>query len=124
MAQTLLELVLRTRDLERLVDEVPDIVAIVESLAPFTQRHYDRLQLLTQQATFLDYLWNSMKLDSADDKEEEEEEDEEEEDDDDAKMDVGPTAEDVRDSDSGVMEEEEEEEEEEEVDDDNDRTEA
>ena len=90
VAQTLLELLLRVRDMDELVKDVPNIVGIVESLTPFTQRHYDRLQLLTQQTTFLDYLWNSMKLDATEDVGEEE----------DSKMEEGE-----RDSDSGVMEE-------------------
>ena len=96
VAQTLLELLLRVRDIDELVKDVPNVVGIVESLTPFTQRHYDRLQLLTQQTTFLDYLWNSMKLESLED---------------DANDGMSRTEEgekmdeDERDSDSGVMDE-------------------
>ena len=100
------ELLLRVRDMDELVKEVPNIVGIVESLTPFTQRHYDRLQLLTQQTTFLDYLWNSMKLEALEEKDDDGEGKTTNESIDDAEEDDKMEEDDVRDSDSGVMDEE------------------
>lgn len=114
VAQTLLELLLRVRDVDELTKDVPNIVGIVESLTPFTQRHYDRLQLLTQQATFLDYLWNSMRLEATTEEDNGDNENENDFDNviertkaEDSKMEEdGGDAD--RDSDSGVMEEDSE----------------
>ena len=103
VAQTLLELLLRVRDVEELAKDVPNIVEIIEALTPFTQRHYDRLQTLTEQATFLDYLWNSMKLDAIEDEEIGDEDNERTGAETNDKMDAESGH--VRDSDSGVMDE-------------------
>jgi len=44
------------------IEGFSDLQTIIESLLPYTERHFQRLSRLTQQATFLDYTWQLMRL--------------------------------------------------------------
>ena len=65
-AQSILSIVLRTRGHEELL-ELPKMKDIIESLLPYTERHYERVNRLVQQSMFVNYSWDCMKLSSMDD---------------------------------------------------------
>lgn len=44
------------------IEELPDAQATIESLLPYTDRHFTRLSKIAQQSTFLDYMWCVMKM--------------------------------------------------------------
>ena len=44
------------------IQKYPDSQATIEALLPYTDRHFQRLSRIAQQATFLDYTWCVMKM--------------------------------------------------------------
>ena len=44
------------------IEMYPDAQSIIEALLPYTDRHFQRLSRVAQQATFLDYTWAVMKM--------------------------------------------------------------
>eukprot|EP00112_Aurelia_sp_Birch-Aquarium-sp1_P018301 Seg435.11 transcript_id=Seg435.11/GoldUCD/mRNA.D3Y31 product="Transducin beta-like protein 3" protein_id=Seg435.11/GoldUCD/D3Y31 len=59
--QTVLSIVLKTKSPDDLAN-LSNMKESVEALLPYTERHFNRLNRLLQQSTFLDYTWQSMKL--------------------------------------------------------------
>lgn len=64
IAQTVYELIFRTYPPEVLCQgEHIDLGRqLVEQFLPYTERHYARINRLAQQVSFVDFLWNNMKL--------------------------------------------------------------
>ncbi|XP_022240688.1 transducin beta-like protein 3 isoform X2 [Limulus polyphemus] len=60
-AQTVISVILKSYSAEELL-EFPEMKENVQSLLPYTERHFQRMNRLFQQATFLDYMWQCMKL--------------------------------------------------------------
>eukprot|EP00730_Choanoeca_flexa_P004447 TRINITY_DN11700_c0_g2_i1.p1 TRINITY_DN11700_c0_g2~~TRINITY_DN11700_c0_g2_i1.p1 ORF type:complete len:771 (+),score=175.89 TRINITY_DN11700_c0_g2_i1:84-2315(+) len=60
-AQHLLQLLLKTIDMKTLAT-LPDMSRIVDSLIPYTQRHYQRADRLLQQASLVDYMWQTVRV--------------------------------------------------------------
>uniref|UniRef100_A0A914XEE8 U3 small nucleolar RNA-associated protein 13 C-terminal domain-containing protein n=1 Tax=Plectus sambesii TaxID=2011161 RepID=A0A914XEE8_9BILA len=46
--------------------DFPNIKGLIESFLPYTQRHFERLSRAKQQATFLEYTWQRMRLSDID----------------------------------------------------------
>ena len=44
------------------IEKYPDAQSTIEALLPYTDRHFQRLSRIAQQATFLDYTWCVMKM--------------------------------------------------------------
>ncbi|KAJ6653728.1 hypothetical protein lerEdw1_008754 [Lerista edwardsae] len=63
-AQAVLETLLRHEAPECLL-QYDGIKAAVESLLPYTERHFQRLSRLLQATTFLDFMWQNMRLGDA-----------------------------------------------------------
>jgi len=62
-SQTVLSIILKSKSPEELL-ELSNIKHVVESLLPYTERHYNRVNQLVQQSMFVNYTWESMKLSS------------------------------------------------------------
>ncbi|XP_068002591.1 transducin beta-like protein 3 [Melanerpes formicivorus] len=60
-AQAVLETLLRHEAPDSLL-QYSGIKSAVESLLPYTERHFQRLSRLLQASTFIDFLWQNMKL--------------------------------------------------------------
>lgn len=60
-AQAVLNVVLRSHSPKQLLG-MPGSRAAVEAFIPYTERHFQRLSRLRQQAMFLEYLWGNMKI--------------------------------------------------------------
>ncbi|XP_076309508.1 LOW QUALITY PROTEIN: transducin beta-like protein 3 [Tachypleus tridentatus] len=60
-AQTVISIILKSYSAEELLG-FPEMKENVQSLLPYTERHFQRMNRLFQQATFLDYMWQCMKL--------------------------------------------------------------
>ncbi|XP_066496660.1 transducin beta-like protein 3 [Tiliqua scincoides] len=60
-AQAVIETLLKHEAPECLL-QYDGIKAAVESLLPYTERHFQRLSRLLQATTFLDFMWQNMKL--------------------------------------------------------------
>ncbi|KAL1441233.1 hypothetical protein MTO96_008655 [Rhipicephalus appendiculatus] len=60
-AQAVLNVVLKSHSPKRLL-ALPNSRATIEAFIPYTERHFQRISRLKQQAMFLDYLWCNMKL--------------------------------------------------------------
>ncbi|XP_013390032.1 transducin beta-like protein 3 isoform X3 [Lingula anatina] len=65
VAQFVLSVVLKGYPPEELM-KLPNFKATVEGLLPYTERHFQRMKRLQQQATFTDYTWQCMKLGQSD----------------------------------------------------------
>ncbi|XP_062820586.1 transducin beta-like protein 3 isoform X1 [Anolis carolinensis] len=63
-AQTVLETLLKNEAPESLL-QYEGVKGAVESLLPYTERHFQRLNRLLQASTFVDFLWQNMKLPDA-----------------------------------------------------------
>ena len=76
LAQTVLELVFKSVSGEFLMKEENHEFAtkLIEDFLPYTERHYTRVNKLLQQAQFIDFVWENMKLKDNDDEEESSEE--------------------------------------------------
>ena len=61
ISQSILSMILRTRLSDELL-ELQKIKEIIESMLPYTERHYDRVNRLVHQSMFVNYSWESMKL--------------------------------------------------------------
>jgi len=59
--QTVLATILKSKSPDDLA-ELADMRESIEALLPYTERHFNRMDRLLQQSTFLDYTWESMKL--------------------------------------------------------------
>nr|XP_039264607.1 transducin beta-like protein 3 [Styela clava] len=60
-AQKVLNLILRQTHPHELM-EFSNAQTAIEALLPYTERHYQRMTRLMQQTTFVDYIWQIMKL--------------------------------------------------------------
>ncbi|KAH7951980.1 hypothetical protein HPB52_016325 [Rhipicephalus sanguineus] len=60
-AQAVLNVVLKSYSPKRLLG-LPNSRATIEAFIPYTERHFQRISRLKQQAMFLDYLWCNMKM--------------------------------------------------------------
>ncbi|XP_072168148.1 transducin beta-like protein 3 [Diadema setosum] len=60
VAQSVVAIVLRSNDPDDLA-KFPGMRTILEGLIPYTERHYQRLSRLTQQAMFVQYTWQVMR---------------------------------------------------------------
>lgn len=61
VSQFVLSAVLKEKGADELL-EFTNIKEIIESLLPYTERHYERISQLVQQSLFVTYTWESMKL--------------------------------------------------------------
>lgn len=61
VAQKVLSVVLRQHPPERLM-KLPNIKAVIEALIPYSERHFERLGRLRQQASFAQYSWQCMRV--------------------------------------------------------------
>jgi len=61
ISQTILSIILKTRMTDELL-KLSKIKVIIESLLPYTERHYERVNRLVHQSMFVNYSWESMKL--------------------------------------------------------------
>lgn len=59
-AQFILSIVLKSYTAEDLL-KFPNMKSTIESLLPYTERHFNRLTRLQQQAMFVEYTWQCMK---------------------------------------------------------------
>ena len=64
VAQCVFEIVLRHFPPETFLDHNHGELAtkLVEQFMPYSERHYARLNKLSQSVMFIDYLWHNMKL--------------------------------------------------------------
>ncbi|RWS08046.1 transducin beta-like protein 3 [Dinothrombium tinctorium] len=60
-AQRVLRIIFSEMPPETLL-KIPEAKETVESLLPFTERHFNRLSYLHQQVNFMEFLWSNMKL--------------------------------------------------------------
>ena len=65
-SQLVLSLILKQHSPKWLVER-PEMKERIEALLPYTERHLERMNRLLQQSMFLEYTWQSMKLESSTD---------------------------------------------------------
>ncbi|RWS23691.1 transducin beta-like protein 3, partial [Leptotrombidium deliense] len=61
IAQRVLRVAFELLGHEKLLS-IPDAKEMVESFLPFTERHFNRISNLHQSVTFMQFMWNNMKL--------------------------------------------------------------